>query len=415
MFGTDYRSGGRGLRVPGRRVGWRSAAVAVGAVAVFTIGLRHVRSGPAPTTTPARSRTVKPLRIDRARRQVVIQAKVSLRRGFLEFLLCTEGTKDYESLLTTKVPPSSLHAALLALGLAPGLPARWTTPAGSKPVFSPPKGAMLEITLRWKDARGRTHTAAATDWLLAAGTKRKPPATRWVFVGSDFLDDGRYWADVEGHHISLANFASSVVDVPFESSDKQAFLEFAANPQTVPAKGTAVEVVLRAVKGAETAPAARMSFEVDAFGRIALEGRAVAPEAIAPAVRKFLARHAEAAADVRIDPRALVFDRERLKSILTQAGLTDVTFRMRELRGEVLPRTSAQVARSIKWWKHQFAQTGDLIVDPVEDAAAVLKHVEKRRKEVEALSRLWSDYAAQLRTLVQEWRARRQSAPAEEK
>jgi len=407
----DRNSSGHRPRTSGRPAGWTAAATA--AAVVVALSLQHARAEP--TTRAAARPAVRPVRVDRARRQVIIDAKVCLQRGFLEFLLCTEGTKDHESLLTTKVPPSSLHAALLALGLAPGLPARWTTPAGNKPVFSPPKGAMLEITLRWKDAKGRTRTAAATDWLLAAGTKKKPPATRWVFVGSDFLDDGRYWADVEGHHISLANFASSVIDVPFESSDKQAFLEFAANPQTVPAKGTAVEVVLTAVKGAETAPAARMSFEVDAFGRIALDGRAIAPEAIAPAVRKFLARHAEAAADVRIDPRALVFDRERLKSILTQAGLTDVSFRMRELRGELLPRTSAQAARAIQWWKRQFAQARDLIVDPVEDAAAVLKHVEKRRKEVEALSRLWSDYAAQLRALVRERRAREESAPAEEK
>lgn len=346
------------------------------------------------------------LRIDRARRQVVVEAAVSLQSGALEFLLCTEGTKDYESLLATKALPSSVHAALLALGLAPGKPAQWTTRAGKKPVFAPPRGAMLEITLRWKDAKGAVRECPATEWMLTAGANKKLDPTRWIFVGSDLLDDGRYWADLEGHHVSVANFASSVIDVPFESSDKTALLEFVANAEAVPAKGTKVEVVIAPVKGAEKAPDARITFAVDAFGRMEMDGVPVVAESIRAAVRKFLSRHARAAADVRMDPRALAYDRESLKAILAEAGLTDVSFRMRRLRNEILPRTTTQAARAIHYWQRQFARAKELIVDPAEDADAALRHIRQRRKQVESLSELWADYAARLRAILADYKAR---------
>ena len=355
---------------------------------------------------------LKHLRIDRDKRQVVVEAAVALQRGALEFVLCTQGTKDYESLLSTRALPSSLHAALLALGLAPGKPARWTAPVDKKSVFVPPKGAMLEVTVRWKDSKQVARESAVTDWLLAVGTNKKPNPTRWVFVGSDFLDDQRYWADVEGHHISLANFASSVIDVPFESSDKNAMLEFVANPAVVPPKGTQVELVITAVEGAEKAADARIAFSVDAFGRIEMDSVPIAAESIPAAVKKFLSRHSRAVAQVQIDPRALVYDRQRMEAILEEAGLTDVSFRMRGLTEEVLPRTTTEAVDAVAYWQKQFAQAKDLIVDPAEDAAAVLEHIQRRRKQVEVLAELWADYAARLRGLLAGYKARRQAGEA---
>jgi len=364
-------------------------------------------TAPEPSTRPSeRTLRLKHLRIDRARRRVVVQAAVSLRRGALEFLLCKEGTKDYESLLTTQAAPSSLHAALLALGLAPGLPAQWAAPAGGKPVFVPPKGAMLQIELRWKGADGRRRQVPATDWMVVASTGKRPPPTRWVFVGSDLLDDGRYWADVEGHHVSVANFGSSVIDVPFESSDQTALLEFASNAEAVPAKGTPVEVVITPVAGAETAPHARMSFDVDRLGRIRLDGAPIGMERVGEAAREFLSRHSKATAEVRLDPRALVYDRERLDRALSGAGLTNVVFRMRPATEEILPRTSPQAVEALAWWRDQFARAKELLVDPAEDAEAVLKHIQVRRKQIEELSELWADYFARLRRLVEDHRSR---------
>ncbi|OPX21385.1 MAG: hypothetical protein B1H04_06770, partial [Planctomycetales bacterium 4484_123] len=350
-------------------------------------------------------RPAKGLRIDLAARKVIIDAAVSERQELLEFVLCTRGTKDYESLLVTDVKPSMLHAALLALKLTPGKPGRWSTPAGKEPVFLPPAGAGLEIAVRWKDKNGRRREVPVTEWLLAAGTKKKPKPIRWVFVGSGLLADGSYWADVEGHHISLANFASSVIDVPFKSSDKNAFLEFAPNAALVPPKGTPVEVVISPVKGAENAPDARVTFVVDALGRIEMDGRPIAPEEIAAAVKGFLARHSRGSAEIKIDPRALAYDRDRLESILADAGVREVRVETRRPEEAPLPRTAAQAARALAWWRKQFATAGEQLVGPAEDAARVLRHIERRRKELQDLLELWGDYAARLGELLKKHQA----------
>ena len=389
---------------------WSRLISLVVAAAAVCIGLPVASSGPAtrPTSRPAatapasapRKGPLKHLKIDRRGRRVIVDATVMLRKGMLEFLLCTKGVKDHETLLVTDVHPSSLHAALLVLGLAPGRPAQWITPAGGKPVFISPVGAALIITVQWTDKSGKVREVPVTDWMMEVATKKKMHKTRWVFVGSDFLDNGRYWADLEGLHVSVTNFASAVIDVPFKSTSADALREFGVNTAAVPPKGASVKLIIQAARGAETAPAARMTFDIDAVGRIKLDGEVVAPENVSGAVRKFLSRHADASAAVRIDPRALVFDRERLREILKQAGLARVTFTTREPRAEILPRTPAQVDRAVAWWKKQFAQAEDLIVDPAEDAAATLKHITRRIKQAEAISELWADYAAGLKAAM---------------
>lgn len=356
---------------------------------------------------PKKPGPLKHLKIDRPGRRVIVDATVMLRKGLLEFVLCRGGVKDHETLLTTDVPPSSLHAALLVLGLAPGRPAQWITPAGKKPVFVSPRGAGLEISVKWTDKEDRTREVPITDWMMEVATKKKMHKTQWVFVGSDFLDNGRYWADLEGLHITVTNFPAGVIDVPFKSTDKNAFLEFAANPAVVPPKGTPVKLIIKATKGSETAPAARMSFSVDALGRIKMDGIPVVPENIARAVRRFLSRHADASAVVRIDSRALLFDHERLKEILEQAGLKRIRFRVLTPPAEILPRTSAETARALAWWKDRFGRAEELIVDPAEDAAAALRHIERRRKQIEELSELWADYATRLKAALNEHAAQK--------
>lgn len=350
----------------------------------------------APGQEAAKPIELKGVRIDRAKRQVVLDAKVSQQEGMLEFLLCTAGTKDYESLLKTDVKPSTLHAAILALGLRPGKPAEWTTLPGQEPVFAPPRGAQLDITLRTKDKDGKVHEVPATDWLLVAGGKKAAKPSRWVFVGSNILDDGKYWADVDGHHISVANFASSVIDVPFESSDKNALRDFAAEGKKVPAKDTPVEVVITALAGQDKAEVARLMMAVDRLGRIVVEDKPAAPEDIEAIAKAFLQAHAKGAVEVLIDPRAMVFDRERLKGVLEQAGVTDITFRTQGFEQELLPRTAEQLARAMTWWKEQFAQAGQLLTDPAEDAEAVLKQIAEQRRQLEEMGKLWGRYAEQL-------------------
>ena len=195
--------------------------------------------------------------VDLLQRQVALNAEVCLRQGVLEFFLVAWQTKTHESILHTKAKAEHLHAALLMLGLAPGKPARWSG-QDEAARFLPPAGAELAIEMFWKDKKGRAQRCQAGAWLRGAEGKKAQNVEKWVFVGSQMLPDGRYWASLDGEVISLSNFASAVIDVPFQSSNANDAREFLAKTEAIPDAGTKVRVVLSALPGAEKAPDARV-------------------------------------------------------------------------------------------------------------------------------------------------------------
>ena len=58
--------------------------------------------------------------IDRKRKQVVVEAEVCLREGYLEMFACTKGTKEHEAVVALKSKAYVMHAALLAVGAKVG-------------------------------------------------------------------------------------------------------------------------------------------------------------------------------------------------------------------------------------------------------------------------------------------------------
>ena len=70
----------------------------------------------------------------------------------------------------------------------------------------------------------------------------------WVFAGSQLYDDSitkkkRYAAD-EGDLITVANFASAILDLPIESSANDVRSAFTTNTEMIPPVGTEVFVAL---------------------------------------------------------------------------------------------------------------------------------------------------------------------------
>lgn len=364
---------------------------------------------PATAMAPAvRPAGLPHLRVDAAARRIEMDAEVVLREGPLEFVVCTRGTKEHESILATPARPSHLHAALLMLDLTPGKPAHWAESPEGKPVFVPPAGARLKLAFRYRDAEGTAVTAPANQWLLSMQTRKGVEPMEWVFVGSELLDDGRYMADATGEVVSVSNFVGSVIDVPFESSDKNVLLEFAANAEAIPPVGTAVTVVIEPVAGQQEV--ARAVFEIDRFGRYRLDGRPITVEQISEWARQFKARHARPYVVVQASARALVFDVERLKALLAQQRIADVQVSSKPIAGEILPRTPEQMGEAIDWWARQFADYRELIQEPGRQAEVVLRQIEYRREELGDLVNLWTDYERKLRELLGAYRAATQPA-----
>jgi hypothetical protein len=174
-------------------------------------------------------------------KRLVMRARVVLREGPLEHLLCLKGTKEHEAILATEAIPRGIHAGLILTGAEPGHPVRFL------PKFEPPTGSPIAIELEWREG-DKIHTADARRW-IKDGKEGKPLTTDWVFAGSELIEDPVtkkpvYTAD-DGDLITVANFANAILDLPFASTANDADRSFVANTEQVPPHGTMVTMFLR--------------------------------------------------------------------------------------------------------------------------------------------------------------------------
>ncbi len=184
----------------------------------------------------------KDIWFDRANRRLILRGRVALRDGALEHLICSKGSKDHESTLTTEAPPKVIHAGLLLTGAEPGHPVRF------EPKFEPPTGSAIAIDLEWTDNAGKIQKADARTWAIDLKTK-KPLDKDLVFAGSEVFDDPRtkeriYAAD-DGDIATVANFPSSILDLPFRSSASDTDRLYVSNTAVMPERGTPVTIYLK--------------------------------------------------------------------------------------------------------------------------------------------------------------------------
>ncbi len=186
-------------------------------------------------------------------KSVVLLGRVALREGMLELFACRIGSKEHESIVSIRVKPMLIHAALLAIGAEPGRPVQ------THPTFVPPSGDEIEIKVRWhdpEDKEGEVTEMLAQDWVLdnADSTKDEPKSmsTHWVFTGSkEYVDeDGErhYIAEETGELVGVSNFVGAILDVPIRSSAENADLLFSCFTERIPETGTPLTLILTPVK-----------------------------------------------------------------------------------------------------------------------------------------------------------------------
>jgi hypothetical protein len=197
---------------------------------------------PPPPEKPVVLKTLPGIVVDTEKGEVRLEGKVCLREGALELVVCSEGTREHESVVVVKARPSHVTFALALLGLEPGQPAH-RTEAGA---FSPPAGETLEITARFF-AANKALLKEVPAWKLLRLSGSEAEVTRpieWVYIGRP-EKEALVAADREGTVVCLSNFIEAVIDVPFESTAVNADLLYEADPDVVPPVGTPVELVIR--------------------------------------------------------------------------------------------------------------------------------------------------------------------------
>jgi hypothetical protein len=154
--------------------------------------------------------------------------------------MCRKGTKEHEAIIATDAVPQQIHAVLLLTGAFVGNPVEFV------PKFRPPAGSPIAIELRWQQD-GKLRIADARDWVWDEKTK-SPLAIDWVFAGSVLYEDRitkkPIYAAEDGDLITVANFASAILDLPIASSANDAERMFTAYTQNIPPVGTEIFVVL---------------------------------------------------------------------------------------------------------------------------------------------------------------------------
>lgn len=180
------------------------------------------------------------------------------RTGYtlIRYLECIAVTpmsgKDHEALMVTSVRPSTIHAALLALGLEPGAPGGviWD---GQDAVATPATGDSVSITYRTADQPAPG--TPISDYIIHADTgeafdeQALGEVPQWVFAGSLIENRSDYVADRDGLAIGLHTFGTELIALRLAISP-DSFIhppEWIAHPERTPEFGTDVTIRISAV------------------------------------------------------------------------------------------------------------------------------------------------------------------------
>ena len=184
------------------------------------------------------------LEFDAEAKQVRVACESVNVEAPLEFFCVGINGPDHETVLRSRVRPSDLHTALLAIGLKPGSPVTFVE---KEKRWEPPHGDRIKITCEW-EKDGKTVTVPAHRMMRDLKTKKEMPETSWIFAGSRTVRDGddnpNYAADVTGYIVSIVNFDLTLIDVPELASNSNETLEWECNRDLVPPRGTKVTMIL---------------------------------------------------------------------------------------------------------------------------------------------------------------------------
>src|SRR4051812_33790670 len=139
------------------------------------------------------------LTFDTRTKQVRVDCETLGVEAPLEFFAVVVNGPEHETVVRSKVKPSDLHTALLALGLKPGAPVSYSKALDK---WLPPHGPPLHIHMEYlKD--GKLVSEPANRWMRDIKTKKVMPRTTWIFAGSRVMPDGTYAADSTGYLVSV--------------------------------------------------------------------------------------------------------------------------------------------------------------------------------------------------------------------
>lgn len=186
------------------------------------------------------------IRINFAVPQVEVEGEVILRKGELELFAYAKAPtpKEHESVLLLRSRPESIYHALGLIGLKPGHPVSydWQTQT-----ITPAAGDAVDVLVRY-ELEGEEIEASACEWMWDLNRQRPMARQHWLFAGSTRMEDGQFFADIDGTVVTVVNFDSALLALPELHSESDSSLWLAAHSDAIPAIGTPVTLILRPVE-----------------------------------------------------------------------------------------------------------------------------------------------------------------------
>jgi hypothetical protein len=159
------------------------------------------------------------VKINPDERYVDVDAKVCLREGALELVVCTSGTKEHESIFSVEARPMHVHAALLLIGAKPGNPAGRRKLENGGWIDVPPRGGEVDFSVVIINEEGKPNETPIQDFMVStADPNKKFPTSTFLFAGSRLIpqEEGPrlYLCEQSGNVISLSTFGDELLCLP---------------------------------------------------------------------------------------------------------------------------------------------------------------------------------------------------------
>ncbi|MEM1208268.1 MAG: YdjY domain-containing protein [Planctomycetota bacterium] len=183
-------------------------------LALGSIGPVVAQPTPPPAAADDASLQLPGLRVDRASRSVLLDARVvGQDADWLELIACAPKSREHEALLVIDARPSHLHLALTTLGFQAGTPRTARRVGPGQWHTDPARGPEVVITVIAPGTDGPVESPIQT-WYAASTDPHDTHADRFLFTGSQTrTHDGQtfYLADLSGSAISLVHFGDDTI------------------------------------------------------------------------------------------------------------------------------------------------------------------------------------------------------------
>jgi hypothetical protein len=192
--------------------------------------------------------------VDKTARTVTIPARIALRKlpnlseiyplEVIATAPAPRGRKAHETVVTTDVQPSKVHAALESLGLKPGQPAKGE---GAKAA-----GPEVLVSLQFTDRDGKKRNLPFEQLMVDTRGQKAVPKLLWHFTGSiqkqpdPEREETVYAADLSGTLISIFPVTNETVLQSHLTMADEPNLKLETDKAQLPAEGTEVNIIIKA-------------------------------------------------------------------------------------------------------------------------------------------------------------------------